>query len=173
MRRASAPKPTTSPLVRAALRVADLGRSRAFYGALGFIDVYYEGALDADVGPALLGVHPAARVRCAILKTPGQPNFGMVGLFQIDEPRPRARPGGSGGFQVGEVALVLYVADLDAALTAALMHGGTRFSGPLNFVMPHRAQPEAMLRDPDGVLLNLVARPPEESFGYEGVKARG
>ena len=164
------PQPSISPLVRAALRVADLGRSRAFYGALGFTDVYFEGALDASVAPALLGVHASAKVSCAILKTPGQPNFGMVGLFRIDEPQPVARPGAAGGFQVGEAALVFYVADLEASLTSALMHGGSRISGPLNFVMPHRAQQEAMVRDPDGVLINLVARPPAESFAYEPVR---
>jgi catechol 2,3-dioxygenase-like lactoylglutathione lyase family enzyme len=170
MNPARPPQPTISPLVRAALRVADLQRSRAFYAALGFTEVYFEGALDADVAPALLGVHASARTRCAILKTPGQPNFGMVGLFQIDEPQPQARPGGSGGFQVGEVALVFYVAAIEQALTDALLHGGTRVSGPLHFVMPHRAQHEAMLRDPDGVLLNLVERPPVETFGYDPVR---
>ena len=163
-------QPPVSPLVRAALRVADLGRSRVFYGALGLTEVYFEGALDAEVAPALLGVHASARTRCAILKTPGQPNFGMVGLFQIDEPQPVARPGGGGGFQVGEAALVFYVADIDHALTTALLNGGARVSGPLHFVMPHRAQQEAMLRDPDGVLINLVERPPAESFGYDPVR---
>ncbi|MFN7549999.1 MAG: VOC family protein [Pseudomonadota bacterium] len=166
------PQPPISPLVRAALRVSDLGRSRAFYEALGFTEVYFEGALDAAVAPALLGVDAGARVSCAILKTPGQPNFGMVGLFRIDEPKPVARPGGSGGFRVGEAALVFYVADIDAALTAALLCGGTRVSGPLLFVMPHRAQHEAMVRDPDGVLINLVGRPPAESFGYAAVRAQ-
>lgn len=164
------PQPSISPLVRAALRVADLGRSRAFYAALGFTEIHFEGALDAEVVPALLGVDPTARTRCVIVKTPGQPNFGMIGLFQIDEPRPQVRPGGSGGYQVGEAALVFYVADMETTLTSALMHGGIRISGPLQLVMPHRAQPEAMLRDPDGVLINLVARPPVESFGFEPVR---
>jgi hypothetical protein len=94
----------------------------------------------------------------------------MIGLFQIDEPRPLVRPGGSGGYQVGEAALVFYVADMETTLTSALMHGGIRISGPLQLVMPHRAQPEAMLRDPDGVLINLVARPPVESFGFDPVR---
>jgi hypothetical protein len=30
--------------------------------------------------------------------------------------------------------------------------------------MPHRSQREACLRDPDGVLINLVERPPDEQF---------
>jgi catechol 2,3-dioxygenase-like lactoylglutathione lyase family enzyme len=164
------PQPPISPLVRAALRVADLQRARVFYAALGFTEIHFEGALDAEVVPALLCVDPTARTRCVILKTAGQPNFGMIGLFQIDEPQPTVRPGGSGGFQVGEAALVFYVADMETTLTAALMHGGTRVSGPLHLVMPHRAQPEAMLRDPDGVLINLVARPPEETYGFEPVR---
>jgi len=166
-------QPAISPLVRAALRVADLARSRKFYAALGFTEVYFEGALDADVVPALLGVEHAARTRCAIVKTPGQPNFGMVGLFHVDEARPLERPSAGSGFQIGEVALVFYVADIESSLTTALMHGGTRVSGPLQLVMPHRAQPEAMLRDPDGVLINLVERPPVETFGYEPVRLPG
>lgn len=169
---AQLPQPPVSPLVRAALRVADLERSKRFYAAIGFTDTYFEGALDADVVPNLLGVAASARTRCAILKTPGQPNFGMVGLFHIDEPQPLRRPSAGTGFQVGEVALVFYVADIDASLTTALLNGGSRVSGPLQLVMPHRAQPEAMLRDPDGVLINLVARPPVETFGYEPVRLR-
>jgi catechol 2,3-dioxygenase-like lactoylglutathione lyase family enzyme len=165
------PQPPISPLVRAALRVADLGRSRAFYAALGFTEIHFEGALDAAVVPALLGVDPSARTRCVILKTPGQPNFGTVGLFEVDEPQPVARPGGSGGWQLGEAMLVFYVADMEATLTATLMHGGTRVSGPLHLRMPHGSQPEALLRDPDGVLINLVARPPVESFGFESLHA--
>ena len=103
----------------------------------------------------------------------GQPNFGMVGLFHVDEARPLERPSAGSGFQIGEVALVFYVADIESSLTTALMHGGTRVSGPLQLVMPHRAQPEAMLRDPDGVLINLVERPPVETFGYEPVRLPG
>lgn len=168
---AAAPTPPAiSPLVRAALRVADLQRSRTFYAALGLTEVYFEGVLDADVVPALLGVDHAATTRCAIVKTPGQPNFGMVGLFHIHEPNPLQRPSAGTGFQIGEVALVFYVDDLESSLTTALMHGGTRVSGPLRLVMPHRAQPEAMLRDPDGVLINLVERPPVETFGYDPVR---
>jgi catechol 2,3-dioxygenase-like lactoylglutathione lyase family enzyme len=165
-----APEQPISPLVRAALRVADLGRSTAFYGALGLTEVYFEGPLDADVVPALLGVAHDARTTCRILKTPGQPNFGMVGLFRIDEAAPRVLSNARRGFQLGEVALVFYVADIEATLTAALLHGGHRVSGPLHLVMPHRAQPEALLRDPDGVLINLVARPPTEAFGYRPVR---
>jgi catechol 2,3-dioxygenase-like lactoylglutathione lyase family enzyme len=172
MSAAAPPSPAISPLVRAALRVADLQRSRGFYAALGFTEVYFEGALDADVVPALLGVDHAATTRCAIVKTPGQPNFGMVGLFHIDEPAPLERPSAGSGFQIGEVALVFYVSDIESSLTTALMHGGARVSGPLHLVMPHRAQPEAMLRDPDGVLINLVERPPIETFGYDAVRQR-
>jgi catechol 2,3-dioxygenase-like lactoylglutathione lyase family enzyme len=159
-----------SPLVRAALRVADLVRSSAFYQALGFTELYFEGTLDADVVPTLLGVAAGARTHCRILKTPGQPNFGMVGLFQIDEVSPRVLANSGRGFQVGEAALIFYVTDIEAALTAALMHGGNRVSGPLRLVLPHRGQLEAMLRDPDGVLINLVERAPTEAFGYQPIR---
>lgn len=158
-----------SPLVRAALRVADLARSARFYHALGYSEVYFQGALEASVVPALLGVARDARTRCLILKTPGQPNFGMVGLFEIAESAPRRVVHDGRGFQVGEAALVFYVADIESSLTAALLHGGVRVSGPLTLTMPHRGQLEALLRDPDGVLINLVERAPAEAYDTASV----
>ena len=156
-----------SPLVRAALRVGNLDRAHEFYRALGLTEIHFDGALDCNAAPALLGVQREARIRCRILKTPGQPNFGMVGLFQIDEATSRQPEQTRGpSFRIGEVALVFFVTDLEVSLTAALLAGGARISGPLTLVTADGAQPEALLRDPDGVLINLIERAPVEAFAF-------
>jgi hypothetical protein len=49
-------------------------------------------------------------------------------------------------------------------LIAAQQAGATWSPEPVTFAMPHRSQMEVCLRDPDGVLINLVDRDPAEQF---------
>jgi hypothetical protein len=49
-------------------------------------------------------------------------------------------------------------------LIAAREAGATWSPEPITFAMPHRSQLEVCLRDPDGVLINLVDRDPAEQF---------
>jgi catechol 2,3-dioxygenase-like lactoylglutathione lyase family enzyme len=162
-----------SALIRATLFVRDLERSTAFYGAMGLTEVYYEGLLEDPSASALIGfdLHWPYPVR--ILKTVG-PNFGMVGLFQLDS-RHEAEvlPPAAGPARIGEAALIFYVARLDEAvlrLTAA----GASWLGPKHiFRLPHRAQAEISLRDPDGVLVNLIERDPaEQNLTAEALSAQ-
>lgn len=156
--------PPISALVRAALFVADLASSRAFYGALGLTEVYFEGELSGGDAASVLRLAPRATTRCAILKPEGGLNQGMVGLFEVTDPAPDPLPDRDGlGPRRGEVALVFYVSDLARSLTAAEAHGGRRLGDPVYFRMPHRSQSEVCLRDPDGILLNLVERPVAET----------
>ncbi|MFZ4603818.1 MAG: VOC family protein [Caulobacterales bacterium] len=159
-----------SSLIRAALFVADLERSAAFYGALGLTEIYFEGELDGASAAAVLSVPAGARTRCRIVKRPQTPNFGMVGLFAVSNPAPPSLPETGASPRIGDVALVFYVSDFDAALEAARA-AGARVIGPVTlFTMPHRTQREVCLRDPDGVLVNLIDRPPEEQFRTELVR---
>lgn len=158
---------TVSPLVRAALFVSDLERSRAFYEALGFTEVYFEGPLDQASTAAALHVSASTVARCAILKTPGQPNFGMVGLFELTRPAPPALHRSASGPSLGEVALVVYTDDLAGLLSRAGELGAKEVWDPITFVMPHRRQQETCLRDPDGVLVNVIGRPPMEVLRTE------
>lgn len=160
-----------SSLIRAAVFVADLDRSTRFYRALGFDAVYYEGELDAASANAALAVPDSTRTRCRILKKDGGPNFGMVGLFELTGPAPEPLPRPAGPPRLGEIALVLYAMPIDDAVIAAREAGATWSPDPTLFVMPHRQQKEVCLRDPDGVLINLIERDPAEQHATSPVAA--
>jgi catechol 2,3-dioxygenase-like lactoylglutathione lyase family enzyme len=160
-----------SSLIRAALFVADLERATAFYRALGLSDTYYEGTLDGPSVAATLSVPRDAVTRCRIVKRPDTPNYGMVGLFEVKNaglaalpPAPSTQP------RAGEIALVFYVTSIDATFSAARAAGATAFGDIVQFTMPHRSQREACLRDPDGVLINVIERPVAEQFSDKPVK---
>lgn len=151
-----------SALIRATIFVRDLDRASAFYRALGLTDVYYEGLLDDPSAMAILGFATPAPFAIRILKRPGR-NVGMIGLFELD-PAAAAEslPPAAGPARIGEVALIFYVASMDAAMAAARAHGATWAPEPQLFRMGHRAQFEVCIRDPDGVLINLVETDPAE-----------
>lgn len=153
---------TVSSLIRGTIFVRDLDRAAAFYAALGFTDVYYEGVLTDPSASTILGFSGHGPLAVRIVKS-GGPNFGMIGLFLIDPAlAPDTVPQASGAARIGEVALVFYVADMDVALAALRAAGASWSPEPEVFRMPHRAQREVCLRDPDGVLLNLVETDPAE-----------
>lgn len=161
---------TVSSLIRGTIFVQDLDRSNRFYAALGFAETYYEGVLTDPSASHIIGFAHHGPLTVRIVKS-GGPNFGMIGLFKID---PSLAPDriamASGPARIGEVALVFYVRSMDDSL-AALRAAGARWSPePQVFRMPHRAQQEVCLRDPDGILLNLVETDPDEQElrGREG-----
>lgn len=159
-----------SALIRGTIFVRDLGRAAAFYAALGFTEIYYEGVLDDPSASRILGFAGHGPLAIRIVKS-GGPNYGMIGLFQIDPAlAPEAVPIATGPARIGEVALVFYVASMTRALAALRAAGATWSPEPETFRMPHREQPEVCLRDPDGVLLNLVETDPaeQELTGREG-----
>jgi len=150
-----------SPLIRTALMVRDLARSRPFYEAvLELRGLYLDADLTHTVSWKLLGLPPETPTRAVILK-PAQidgraaPDFGMVGLFEVATAAPPC-PLLPGTVRFGEPILVFYVPDLAAALRAAVAHGGSILSGPEQFSIPGVTASEAIIRDPDGVALNLV-----------------
>jgi catechol 2,3-dioxygenase-like lactoylglutathione lyase family enzyme len=159
-----------SSLIRGAVFVSDLDRSTAFYRALGFDAVYFEGELDGPSTAAALKTPAATRCRCRILKKAGRPNYGMVGLFALDPPTD-ALPRPDGPPRVGEVALVFYATPIHEAVAAARLAGASWSPDPTMFSMPHRQQYEVCLRDPDGVLINLIDRPISEQDGAAPVGA--
>ena len=151
-----------SALIRGTIFVRDLGRASRFYAALGFDEVYYEGTLTDPSASEILGFGNHGPLTVRIVKS-GGPNYGMIGLFLIDPALTPAPPAPMPGpARVGEVALVFYVRDLDAALAVLRAAGAIWSPEPQVFRMAHRAQREVCLRDPDGVLLNLVETDPAE-----------
>ena len=158
-----------SALIRATIFVRDLDRATGFYRALGLSETYFEGTLQHPSATAILGFDDHRPFRIRIVKRPG-PNYGMVGLFEMDpEQTGEAVPAATGPARFGEVALVFYVTDIHATLTALRTAGSSWSPEPENFVMEHRAQLECCLRDCDGVLMNLVETDPaqQERTGAE------
>ena len=154
--------PRLSPMVRAALLVGDLERSRAFYGELlGLDEVFFEGELSEGNTHALLGVPASTRLRAVILKAPG-PAYGMVGLFELTEPAPAPVTRQGSAAHVGDVTLVFYCADLDPVHQQLVADGHTIISPPVNLVIGDFVkQREMIFRDPDGVLVNLIEWDPD------------
>jgi catechol 2,3-dioxygenase-like lactoylglutathione lyase family enzyme len=158
---------TVSSLIRAALFVADLDRASIFYSTLGLTQVYYEGELDQTTTNRVLRTPETTITRCRILKKPDTPNFGMIGLFELTNPAPPSVRRESHSLHVGEATLVFYCDSLDATLEAARAAGAQSVHAPELLVMPHRpdGQRETLLRDPDGVLINLIEKDDlEEAF---------
>lgn len=159
-----------SSLIRGTIFVRDLPRATAFYAALGFTEIYYEGVLTDPSASTIIGFADHGPLAVRIVKS-GGPNYGMIGLFLIDPAlTPEVVPMATGPARIGEVALVFYVRDMDHALSALRAAGATWSPEPEVFRMPHRAQREVCMRDPDGILLNLVENDPaeQELTGREG-----
>jgi catechol 2,3-dioxygenase-like lactoylglutathione lyase family enzyme len=151
-----------SALIRASIFVRDLDRATNFYRGLGLTDTYYEGLLDDPSASSIIGFAEHRPLAIRIVKRPG-PNYGMVGLFKIDDGLvPDTVPVAAGPARVGEVALVFYVRSISDALAGARAAGATWSPEPEIFRMAHREQAEVCLRDCDGVLLNLVENDPIE-----------
>lgn len=151
-----------SALIRSTIFVRDLDRATAFYRALGLTETYFEGTLQHPSATSILGFSDHRPFRIHIVKRPG-PNYGMVGLFEMDPAQTTdALPSATGPARFGEVALVFYVTDIHATLKALRAAGATWSPEPESFVMEHRAQLECCLRDCDGVLMNLVETDPAQ-----------
>lgn len=160
-----------SPLIRTAVMVRDLARARRWYGAvLGLTEVYFEGDLSATSSWRLLGMKEGSAIRACIVKAaPGDypvPDFGMVGLFEMgDTSLPAIEGQRANGVRFGEAVLVFYHPDLDRASAAALAHGGSIVCPPIGFKIPGRADGrEMVLRDADGVAVNLIEAPPATAW---------
>jgi catechol 2,3-dioxygenase-like lactoylglutathione lyase family enzyme len=160
-----------SPLVRTALLVRNLERARAWYGAvLGLTTVYFEGDLSATSSWRLLGMKEGSPIRACILKAaPGDypvPDFGMLGLFEMGDASIPEIPGQRAeGVRFGEAVIVFYHRNLDEATRLAVEHGGSVVCPAIGFKIPGRADGrEMVLRDPDGVAVNLIEAPPATAW---------
>lgn len=145
-------------MVRAALMVSDLEKSREFYeNVLGLTEVYIEGAATGGNMHALIGMPDSITTRVCILKVPGQPAYGMIGLFEVKNPAPPKiqRPGS--GSNIGELCMVFYCDNLDPVYEQAKKRGLAVVSPPVPLrVRGHVKQREMTLRGPDGEKINLI-----------------
>jgi predicted enzyme related to lactoylglutathione lyase len=153
---------TVSTMIRTALIVSDLDRSKAFYKEMfDLTEVYAEGELTHEGGAKLLGMPASTRTRYCILKAEKDLNRGMVGLFELTNPRPPKVEVQKKSVNVGQACLVFYCADLEA-VTRKLKAGGHTILCPPTYlqVTPTKGQPEMTFFDPDGIMINLIQRDP-------------
>lgn len=152
-----------SPLIRAAVIVADLDKSVAFYrDILGYEEVFFSGGLDDPVVNELLGTPDTSHTRATILKRAG-PAVGMLGLFEVTQPAPPRLDDTGRGCRIGQVCMVFYCADLDEICGKLVAHNARVISGPkvLNIKgRPGQANREMTFLGPDGELLNFIERDP-------------
>jgi len=148
---------TISPMVRTALFVSDLRVSTHFYrDLLGLDEIWYEGELSTGNAHQLLGMPATALTRATILKAKG-PAWGMVGLFEVSEPQPKAVTADHSTINIGETCLVFYHSNLDLVMNALIKGNHSIVCEPLLLEVDGKGrQREMTFRDPDGVLINLI-----------------
>ena len=153
--------PIVSSLVRAALFVSDLERSEFFYkSVLGIGESFAENGTQNKEFAELLGVKATSYIRYSILKIPG-PARGMIGLFQVTEPRIPSVKRDLLTSNVGDVALVFYTDNI-MALKQKLDDHDSQFICPPTIlsVRKETRSLEMTFRDPDGIMINILEKDP-------------
>jgi len=155
-----------SQMVRAALQVSDLDRSKAFYvDVLGLSEVYSEGAAQGGNMHALIGAPDSVTTRVCVLKQPDFSAYGMVGLFEVTNPAPPRIERPSQGSNIGELCMVFYCSDLDELIRRARNHDHTVICDPVRLrVGGYIKQREMAMRGPDGEKINLIEWDPDEAI---------
>lgn len=151
---------TMSALIRTTLFVRNRQQAKAFYVALGFSELYFEGVLEHPSASLVLGFTEISPYPVSILKVPG-PNMGMLGLFELPDSA-AAQPPKTGAVQTGEAAQIFYVADFDSVLPQLRAAGASWLPEPVTFELGQFKHREICLRDPDGFLVNLIERNPAD-----------
>jgi catechol 2,3-dioxygenase-like lactoylglutathione lyase family enzyme len=144
-----------------ALSVADAARSERFYGdAFGFLPAGGT-RLRGRTASRVMGL-PNVDAHCRWLV--GRDELTQLELLQFTSPAPARSPEDRRPCDIGYARVGLYVADFDAALDRLCALGSPPLTDPLG---PRGAR-RVCVRDPDGVLLELMeddpgqpsARPP-------------
>ena len=151
-------------MVRSALMVSNLERSTAFYREiLGIAGTYAEGELTHPAAAKLLGMPASSLTRYRIIKQEGGPNRGMVGLFEVSNPAPPTFTKRKDSVNVGEVCLVFYCDNVEGVHRKLVAGGHTVLCPPTHLqVTKDKGQPEMVFMDPDGILVNLIQRDPND-----------
>ena len=150
---------SVSQMVRAALMVSNLERSRDFYrDVFGLTEVFIEGESKGSGNMhELIGMPAGINGRVCILKAPGKPAYGMVGLFEITNPAPPPIQRSHDGCNIGELCMVFYCEDLTEVERKVKARGLKIIGGPVPYrVRGHVKQREMTIRGPDGEKINLI-----------------
>ncbi len=155
-----------SQMVRAALQVSDLDRSKVFYQqVLGLSEVYTEGTAEGGNMHMFIGMPAGVTTRVCILKQPDFTPYGMVGLFEVKNPAPPAIERPSEGCNLGELCMVFYCSDLDEVIRRVEGHDHSIVCEPARIeIRGHIKQREMAMRGPDGEKINLIEWDPDEAI---------
>lgn len=151
-----------------ALAVADVAASRAFYEALGFVELFDQ-VLDFDGLSEMLGLDRPARIRNANLIKDGNIVPGRVEMFEfLDTGLPRPAPLGAAAAppNLGPLSFSLVCSDV-AEVLAGMAGAGAQLlyeaDGPMDVPGFGRSR-AAALAGPDGERIELV-EPLESGHG--------
>lgn len=154
------PANLTAPVKRTTIVVADMQRSLAFYRELLGMDVYFEGRVGNPGASEIMAV-PCEAVHMVVLQSQGS-EVGMIGLMKIEGPRePLEATRWDPRLKTGESILVIPTENMRLLHERMLQAGVCVVTSPVRVVVPNRPEiHEMMVRDPDGVVVNLTQRGP-------------
>lgn len=150
----------TAPVRRTTVVVSNLERSLAFYRDLLGMDVYFLGDI-GNPGASAVTALDCDGIRMVVLNVAGA-EFGMVGLMEIRGARPAlAATQWSSRLRTGEAILVIPTENLQLLHRRLVEAGACVVAPPVRVEVPGRPEVhEMMVRDPDGLVVNLTQRGP-------------
>lgn len=152
-------------LLRSALLVADVERSQRFYELFGFrAEASFDNPRDPDRNPFPLASR-STRTRLVILASASGAG-GRIGLVEFSKPTPPDARRESSRTAIGDVVLVLDVAEADSIYRTLQTAGAALVEPPQVYVSRQRAPDGAPMqgkvfhvRDPDGYLIEILQPP--------------
>ncbi len=175
----SIPAPPVTPLKRTAIFVRDMQRSLLFYRRVLGMNIWVQGKAGKELPSMfrLLGV-PAGQLRWCILQS-ADVAWGMVGLFELRSPKlGRASLSQPRRANAGEACLVFHTPDIDKIYRGARRMKLPVLCPPTTLALAQHGveSREMTIRDPNGVMVNLIQNVKGGSIGlsnrFPGIKGR-
>ena len=150
----------TGPVKRTTIVVADIDRSLAFYRDLLGFSVFFDGRI-GNPGASDVTATPCEGLRMVVLQAGGA-DVGLIGLMEIHGPKePLAATQWDRRLKSGESILVIPTEEMRRLHERMLAAGVCVVTPPVRVEVPNRPEiHEMMVRDPDGVVVNLTQRGP-------------
>ena len=136
-------------LCQVALSVLDPARSARFYETLGLMPAGGMGWIRGPVAERVQGI-PGARATCRWLIDDGP--FFQLEIFAFERPEPSPQPDDRNAADLGYNRLAIRLPDLGGALKRLSEQGFSPIAEPTDV----DGRPCAALRDPDGVIVELL-----------------
>ena len=156
-----------SVLLRLAIAVSDIERSKHFYTyALGY-EIGFDGDITRDTVIDQLQLAPGQTVHFTVLR--GASEVGeisgpgaMIGLMEIDNPPlPAMQRPGPGTIATGEGVLAIVASDMDTIYERMLELDARVLYPPTK--SPDGSESELVVYDPDGLRIHVVVRHDDDS----------